>query len=412
MTPPSQNTDSQTPSLSAEALQAKIYQLQRLQAELEIQNKQLRQSEDEHLAAQSRYFDLYDQAPVGYCTLSEKDLILEANHTASNLVGAPWGGLTQWPISRFILPEDQDLYSSLRKNLVEKAEPQECELRMVRVDGSGFWAHLKATAIQTKAGEPACHIVLIDISDRKRAEKLLEENEEKYRLFFNSAGDAIYIHDENGRILEANTAANEYLGYSPSELLSMVATQVDAPKEAAFTQKRIRQLEEHGILEFESAHQRKDGSIFPVEVKAKLILWNGQPAVISICRDITERKQTEETLRLFKALVENSSDAIGMSTPEGKHYYQNEAFTRLFGEIGECPPKTLYADPVIGAEVFRKIQTGENWRGELKMFKADQSLLDIHLRAYAIKADDGHIIGVVGLHTDFTAQRQAERGQA
>ena len=103
--------------------------------------------------------------------------------------------------------------------------------------------------------------------------------------------------------------------------------------------------------------------------------------VISI-KDITTRKQAEEVLRLFKDSVEHSSDAVGMSTPEGKHYYQNEAFERLFGDIGDCPPAAIYVDQTTGKRVFDTIMAGEKWQGEVQMFKKDRTILDILLRAY------------------------------
>jgi len=129
--------------------------------------------------------------------------------------------------------------------------------------------------------------------------------------------------------------------------------------------------------------------------------------VISI-KDITTRKQAEEVLRLFKDSVEHSSDAVGMSTPEGKHYYQNEAFERLFGDIGDCPPAAIYVDQTTGKRVFDTIMAGEKWQGEVQMFKKDRTILDILLRAYPIQGKDGRIIGLVGLHTDITARKRTE----
>ena len=125
-------------------------------------------------------------------------------------------------------------------------------------------------------------------------------------------------------------------------------------------------------------------------------------------RDITERKRAEEALHLFKDLVEHSSDAIGMSTPDGRHYYQNKAFDLLFGDIGDCPPATLYVDQATGKQVFDTIMGGGSWQGEVKMFKKDGAILDIFLRAYAIQNQDGRVIGLVGLHTDITERKRAE----
>ncbi|MBA4419498.1 MAG: hypothetical protein C0392_16580, partial [Syntrophus sp. (in: bacteria)] len=104
----------------------------------------------------------------------------------------------------------------------------------------------------------------------------------------------------------------------------------------------------------------------------------------------------------------NSSDAVGMSTPEGKHYYQNQAFNELFGPIGENPPETVYVDPAVGHEVFRAIMAGGQWTGEAQMYARDRRILDILLRAYANKDKSGRITTLVGIHTDISERKQAE----
>ncbi|MBF0202065.1 MAG: response regulator [Desulfamplus sp.] len=116
-------------------------------------------------------------APVGYCTISEKGLVLEANLTAATLLGGTRSMLVNQPISRFVLKEDQDIYYLHRKKLFETAEPQECELRLVKADGTLFWAHMKRTAVQAEDGQQVCRVVLNDITNRKRGEQeLLETN--------------------------------------------------------------------------------------------------------------------------------------------------------------------------------------------------------------------------------------------
>jgi PAS domain S-box-containing protein len=116
---------------------------------------------------------------VGYCTLSEQGLILEANLTAATLLGLARGALVKQPISRFILDADEDIYYLHRKQLFEFGEPQSLELRMLKKDGTAFWAHLAATAAQDADGAPVCRVVLSDISVRKAVEALIRQlNEE------------------------------------------------------------------------------------------------------------------------------------------------------------------------------------------------------------------------------------------
>jgi PAS domain S-box-containing protein len=126
---------------------------------------------------------------------------------------------------------------------------------------------------------------------RKRTEDAMRESEEKYRLLFDSAGDAIYIHTENARLLAINSLAYERLGYTHAELMLMTINQVDSPEEASHAPDRIAKLMEQGSHSFETVHQRKDGSLIPTEVSARRITWDGQPAMMIICRDITERRR-------------------------------------------------------------------------------------------------------------------------
>ena len=159
---------------SPEETRQTLRELRVHQIELEMQNEELRRAQAELDAARARYFDLYDMAPVGYCTITEKGLILETNLTAANLLGVARGALIKQPISPFILNEDQDIYYLHRKQLFETGEPQACELRMVKMDGTAFWAHLAATAAQNADGAPVCRVALSDITDLKQREEELK----------------------------------------------------------------------------------------------------------------------------------------------------------------------------------------------------------------------------------------------
>jgi two-component system, cell cycle sensor histidine kinase and response regulator CckA len=159
-------TPEDSAALSPEEIRKTLHELRVHQIELEMQNEELRTAQAEIEAGRARYFDLYDLAPVGYCTLSEKGLILEANLTAAALLDVPRGTLVNQPISRFIHKEDQDIYYLHRKKLFETGETQECELRLVKPDGASFWGHLKATAAQAADGAPVCRVVISDITER------------------------------------------------------------------------------------------------------------------------------------------------------------------------------------------------------------------------------------------------------
>jgi signal transduction histidine kinase len=164
--------------LSPEEIHQMLHELRVHQVELEMQNEELRVAHAELDAVRARYFDLYDLAPVGYCTISKDGLILEANLTAATLIGVNRGKLVKQPISRFILKEDQDIYYLHHKALFDtdsassgqSGQPQACELRMVKKDETPFWARLEAVAAIDTDGAPMCRVLISDISDNKRVE--------------------------------------------------------------------------------------------------------------------------------------------------------------------------------------------------------------------------------------------------
>jgi len=171
-------------SLPLEESRRMLQALRARQIELERENEELRRGQAELYATRARYFDLYDQAPVGYCTLSEQGLILEANLTASTLLDVPRGSLVQLPLAQFILPEDQDLYFRHRIRLFQIGGTQVCDLRMVGKDGVTFWAHLQATTAQDASGAAVYRIVMSDITERTRAEESRHAAEHRYHSLF------------------------------------------------------------------------------------------------------------------------------------------------------------------------------------------------------------------------------------
>jgi PAS domain S-box-containing protein len=196
-----------------------LHELHVHQLELEMQNEELRRAGAELDAARARYFDLYDVAPVGYVTISEPGIVLEANLTASNLLGVTRSALVRRPITPFILNEDQDIYYSLRKQLFASGEPQICELRMVKGDGTSFWACLEA-AVQdpsTSSGldaASACRVALSDITERKRAQEALTRTAEELARSNEEVRQFAYIvsHDLRAPLVNVEGFVSELRG--------------------------------------------------------------------------------------------------------------------------------------------------------------------------------------------------------
>jgi len=163
--------------LSPEAGRRLLHELRVHQIELEMQNEELRRTQVELEAARARYFDLYDLAPVGYVTLSEQGMILEANLTLVDLVGVKRKQVVQRPLTRFIFPPDQDIFYHHHRQLFATGAPQICELRLLRATGDSFWAQLEsAITPQNDGSAPTCRIIISDIGTRKQAALTLVES--------------------------------------------------------------------------------------------------------------------------------------------------------------------------------------------------------------------------------------------
>lgn len=154
-----------------------VHELQVHQIELEMQNEELGRASEELEASRARYFELYDLAPVGYLTVSKQGVIVEANLTTATLLGMERSALAGKPFASLVLTEDQGVFHGNCALLGDQGAQHSREIRMMRPDGTSFWANLQAK--QAQSGE--CRITLNDISERKRVEANLARVEARLR---------------------------------------------------------------------------------------------------------------------------------------------------------------------------------------------------------------------------------------
>ncbi len=171
-------TDEASPE-AVELAATVLHELQVHQIELELQNEELRRAQIEADGLRARYFDLFELAPVGYCTISETGVILEINRTAAGLLGEGRAGLVGRNVRRFIAPEDADRFHFFLRRLLVSDKPAAIDLCMVRSGHGRFWAHLSGSVAGT-GKEP--QLTISDISELKAAELAAEKAAEQRRL--------------------------------------------------------------------------------------------------------------------------------------------------------------------------------------------------------------------------------------
>jgi PAS domain S-box-containing protein len=167
------------------------------------------------------------------------------------------------------------------------------------------------------------------------------------RALVDGIDDALFIHDLSGRILEANPAACQRLGYTREEMLSLTTRDIDDPSFAAGFEDRINQQMNRGQFRCEGRHRTKDGRIIAVDINTSAIYFEGKPAVLALMRDITQRKAMEDALRhqseLLQSILDNMGDGVIVADEYGQILVTNPCARRLFGlteNTRQFPPET------------------------------------------------------------------------
>jgi PAS domain S-box-containing protein len=155
--------------------------------------------------------------------------------------------------------------------------------------------------------------------NRRHDLEVLARSAAMYRYVFDNVNDAIFIHDLAGHFLEVNQIACQRLGYTRDELLHMRVQELDTPEIAVHFDESMSVFTQKGSIVAETCHVRKDGSCIPVELGARLIEYDGQPAVLTVARDLSERKRLEEELqnRNRELAIREERDRLGRELHDG-----------------------------------------------------------------------------------------------
>jgi PAS domain S-box-containing protein len=189
------------------------------------------------------------------------------------------------------------------------------EFLALRKDGSSFPVEVRAKSINYK-GAPARVSAVLDITDRKK-------QEEQVRILsslFELASDAIFVSDTEGKIVYFNEATYKTASYTKEEMAKLSLYEFCSPNITHLIKTRIQMILENKSAVFESEHMRKDKSLIPCEVSARIIESNGSKLILNVARDITDRKKAEAGL----AAVDEKLRVVGKLT---RHDVRNKLTT-------------------------------------------------------------------------------------
>jgi len=342
-----------------------------------------------------------------------------------------------------------------------KADPRTAPIHVILVTGHGATAALKAQGLKAGADDfiakPIDTVTLaaklrvmlrlraaedalrrerdhLEETVRERTQEL-RDAEYRYRTLFQTAGDAIVISDLEGRVLEVNEEACRLLGYTQDELLHLTVHDVAAPEYVARRSEILEQLRATGHLVFETELVTRDGRIIPTECSSRLMDLQGQPAVLSIARDITERKQAEEALsKNYRELQEtaqqleqsrNMLQLIIESVPVRVFWKDGDLRFMGCNTLFACDAGFSHPQQLLGKDDFAM-----SWREQADLYRTDDrqvmesrrpkiniiepqttpagAKIWLSTSKVPLQMPNGEIFGVLGVYEDVTDRKQAE----
>lgn len=293
--------------------------------------------------------------------------ILFANRRLHEMLGYEEGelvGLDHWKVYH---PDYQNLTRErAQARLRGETPPSTYEVKFLRKDGASFWGEINAKVINY-LGEPGIQVWARDIEERKRAEEILRESEEKYRSLFENAVEGIYRSSIEGRFLTVNPAMARIFGYESQDEMVHRITDIATEFYAHPNQRQIfiQALEKGAgkVLGLEYEALRKDGTKIWIRDSARAVFGKDGNLLFleGFIEDITHRKKAEEFLRTererFKSLLENAPFGIVLIGQEGTFRYINSKFIELFGYDSQDIPD--------GRTWFRKAHPDPDYRRQV-----------------------------------------------
>jgi PAS domain S-box-containing protein len=317
-----------------------------------------------------------------------------------------------------IHPDDHPLLDErIRQRLVGEVERTHSFFRGRRRDGSVI--HIEALGRRVDyQGRPAIIGMLLDITERQRAEEALRDSEEKYRGLIETTGTGYVIIDPDGKVLDANPEYVRISGHDKlEEILGRSVIEWTAKGDRDRNAAEVKQCFQNGsVKSLELNYQKKDGRLIPVEINATVITTSEGLKVLSLVRDITERKQAQEALQTQARVLESMAEAVTGISEDGQIVFANPAAYTMFGypegELTGQPVTVLNDLPPEENERFAQVviehlQKEGTWTGEVQNRTKDGISFITYARITTLDLPEKKLW--IAVQEDITARKHLEK---
>ena len=328
-------------------------------------------------------------------------------------------------VYRIVHPDDREALRAENARTEAIGARFSMEYRLIARDGRVVWVRDECVPVYDTDGYPLSYQgIMIDVSDRRRAEEALRDSEERFRSAFDEAAVALGIATLDGRLLRVNRAHCELLGYSEEELIGIDVRTLIHPDDLASTSRQREALLSGAIRSFkeERRYLHKDGHIVWGLVNLSLTRdRDGNPlTVLAQVQDISDQKRIEVSLReseeLFRGAFTYSTVGMTLSTPDGRYIRVNQAFCEMLGYSEDQVLDLTYdavthLDDLIENRVYRdRLLSGEidHFQIEKRYCHAAGHAVWTLLSVAIVRDDQGAPLYIIGQAQDISARKELE----
>lgn len=365
--------------------------------------------------SEARFLSAFESASIGMGMVSPEGRWMNVNPALCELFGYASAELQQKTFQDLTHAEDlaKDLENQ-RRMLAGELNVLHRDKRYVRKDGQVIWARVSVSLVRDPSGRPLHFITQVqDITEQRKAMESLR----LFRALVDHSSDGIEVLEpETGRFLDVNERSCQRLGYNRQEMLSMCLPDVEDSKGSHFfSMELLHEIRSEKAKVVELSQRRKDGTVLPVEIDARLIHLGGD-YIVALVRDIAERKQSEKMLLRLALIINSSDDAIIGKTLDGIITSWNPGAEKVFGynaeeAIGQSmlmlfPPDRRGEE----AEILSRLSRGESVKHfETRRVRKDGRQIDVSVTLSPIIDSHGKIIGASKIARDITGRKKTER---